>query len=74
VNELKENELYAQMKQAGDMGMELPYTLTIHLPRPAKKITNSFAKLSADKKTVTLTYNITDLLDHPEKFEYTIEY
>ncbi|HVM89519.1 MAG TPA: hypothetical protein VMT76_15130 [Puia sp.] len=72
--ELKESAQYGQMKQAGDMGMELPYTLTIHLPKPAKKITNTFAKLSADKKTVTLKYNMTEVLDHPEKFEYTIEY
>lgn len=35
--QLKENPQYAQMKQAGDMGMEVPYTLTIHLPKKVKK-------------------------------------
>ncbi|MBS1669510.1 MAG: hypothetical protein JST58_19210 [Bacteroidetes bacterium] len=73
-NALKESAQYAQMKQAGDMGMEIPYTVTIHLPKPAKSVGNSLAKLSDDKKTVTIKYNLTELLDHPEKFEYSIEY
>jgi len=73
-NALKENPQYAQMKQAGDMGMEIPYTVTIHLPKPAKSVGNSLAKLSDDKKTVTIKYNLTELLEHPEKFEYSIEY
>jgi hypothetical protein len=73
-NAMKESAQYGQMKQAGDMGMEVPYTITIHLPKPAKKITNTFAKLSPDKKTVTIKYNLTEVLEHPEKFEYTIEY
>ncbi|HLK28853.1 MAG TPA: hypothetical protein VKT28_09735 [Puia sp.] len=71
---LKESAQYGQMKQAGDMGMEVPYTVTIHLPKAAKKVTNTFAKLSADKKTVTIKYNLAEVLEHPEKFEYTIEY
>jgi len=73
-NALKGSEQYGQMKQMGDMGMDVPYTITIHLPKPAKKITNTFAKLSDDKKTVTIKYNLTDVMEHPEKFEYTIEY
>jgi hypothetical protein len=73
-NALKESAQYGQMKQAEDMGMEVPYTITIHLPKPAKKITNTFAKLSEDKKTVTIKYSLTEVMDHPEKFEYTIEY
>jgi len=71
---LKESAQFGQMKQAGDMGMEVPYTIIIHLPKAAKKITNSFAKLSDDKKTVTIKYNLAEVLEHPEKFEYSIEY
>ena len=71
---LKESPQFAQMKQAGDMGMDIPYTITIHLPKAAKKITNTFAVLSQDKKTVTIKYNLSDLLENPEKFAYTIEY
>ncbi|HXB45664.1 MAG TPA: hypothetical protein VNV85_16470 [Puia sp.] len=71
---MKESQQFGQMKQAGDMGMEVPYTITIHLPKPAKKITNTFAKLSEDKKTVTIKYNLAEVMEHPEKFEYSIEY
>ncbi|HEY4109801.1 MAG TPA: hypothetical protein VGM48_12360 [Puia sp.] len=71
---LTNNPQMAQMKQASQMGMEINYSTTITLPRPAKKISNPTAKLSEDKKSVTLKYNLIDALDHPEQFEYTIEY
>jgi hypothetical protein len=64
----------AQLKQMGTSGMEILYTTTIKLPRAAKKTDNPLIKLSDDKKTVTLKYNLLDLLDHPEKYSYTIEY
>jgi hypothetical protein len=56
------------------MGMEINYTTNITLPRPVKKVSNPTAKISDDKKTVSLKYNVIDALDHPEQFEYTIEY
>jgi hypothetical protein len=71
---LTDNPQMAQMKQASQMGMEINYTTTIIFPRPVKKISNPTAKLSEDKKTVSLKYNLIDALDHPEQFEYTIEY
>jgi len=64
----------AQMKQASQMGMEINQTTVITLPRPIKKCSNPTAKISDDKKTLTLKYNLIDALDHPEQFEYTIEY
>jgi hypothetical protein len=71
---LQQNPQFSQMKEASGMGIQIPYTLTLHLPRPVKKIDNSVAVLSEDKKTVTIKYNITDVFDHPEKFEYTVVY
>jgi hypothetical protein len=71
---LKNNPQMAQMKQVTQMGMQIEYTTTLSLPRPVKKIDNSLAKLSDDKKTVTLKYNLIDVFDHPDQFEYTIEY
>jgi hypothetical protein len=71
---LTDNPQMAQMKQASQMGMEINYTTTITLPRPVKKVSNPTAKISDDKKTVSLKYNLIDALDHPEQFEYTIEY
>ena len=64
----------AQMKQITSSGMEILYTTTIKLPRPAKNTNNELIKLSADKKTVTMKYNLLELLETPEKFAYTIQY
>lgn len=71
---LQNNPQFAQVKEAGNMGVEIPYTLTLHVPRPVKKVDNPLATLSDDKKTVTMKYNFTEVFQHPEKFEYTIAY
>jgi hypothetical protein len=71
---LQESPQFSQMKQTSTMGIQMPYTLVVYLPRPVKKIDNSLATLSTDKKTVIIKYNLTDVFDNPEKFEYTIAY
>jgi hypothetical protein len=71
---LQNDPQFAQIKQAGQMGMEINYTTTITLPRPVKKIDNPLAKLSEDKKTVLLKFNLIEAFDHPENFGYNIEY
>jgi hypothetical protein len=69
-----ENPEIAQLKQMVSGGMEILYTTTINLPRPVKKSDNSLVRLSNDKKTVTLKYNLLELLDNPEKFSYSLEF
>jgi hypothetical protein len=71
---LTEDPQLAQMKQASQMGVEILYTTTITLPRPVKKVDNTLAKLSDDKKTVMIRYNLVDVFEHPEQFGYSIEY
>ena len=71
---LVEKPELAQMKQMSSGGMEILYTTSIKLPRPVKKTDNPLIKLSDDKKTVTLKYNLLELFDHPEKFSYSIEF
>jgi hypothetical protein len=71
---LKNDPQMAQIKQASQMGMEINYTSTLSLPRPVKKIDNPLLKLSDDKKTVTMKFNLIEVFDHPEQFEYTVEY
>jgi hypothetical protein len=56
------------------MGMEMLYTTTFKLPRPVKKVDNPAAKISDDKKTVTIRQNFLEIFSAPEKFEYTIQY
>ncbi|HXB94079.1 MAG TPA: hypothetical protein VNU70_02935 [Puia sp.] len=73
-DDLKNDPNMAQVKQASQMGMEVNYTSTLSLPRPVKKIDNPLLKLSDDKKTVTMKFNLIEVFDHPEKFEYKVEY
>lgn len=71
---LMDNPQLSQMKDAGNMGIEVPYTITINLPRAVKRVDNPLAKLSDDKKTVTIKYNLIEMINTPQKFEYSIEY
>lgn len=63
-----------QVKKMAASGMEILYTTTIKLPRPVKNANNSIIKLSEDKKTVTMRYNLLDMLETPDKYAYTLEY
>jgi ABC-type uncharacterized transport system auxiliary subunit len=71
---LQESPQFAQMKEAGNAGISIPYTLTIVVPKPVKKVDNSLAKLFPDRKKVIIQYNLIEVFEHPEKFEYTIDY
>jgi len=73
-NKMMEDPQVQQMKQMSDMGMEMLYTTTYKLPRAVKKVDNPAAKLSDDKKTVTIRQNLLEIFTAPEKFEYTIQY
>jgi hypothetical protein len=71
---LQASPQFAQMKEAGSAGIAIPYTLTVVVPRPVKKVDNSLAQLFPDRKKVIIQYNLIEVFDHPEKFEYTIVY
>jgi hypothetical protein len=71
---LQQSPQFAQMKEAGNMGISIPYTLNISVPRPIKKVDNELAKFFPDRKKVVIQYNLVEVFDHPEKFEYTIVY
>jgi hypothetical protein len=71
---LTEKPEMAQMKQLSSSGMEILYTTVIRLPRPVKNSDNAIFKLSDDKKTVTMKYNLLEMLETPDKFSYKIEY
>jgi hypothetical protein len=72
-DQLMQKPEVAQAKQM--MGsFEISYTTTIRLPRPVKKFDNPLIKLSDDKKTITMKYDIMKMLETPEKFSYSIEY
>lgn len=64
----------AQMQQLTSSGMEILYTTSIRLPRPVKNTDNPLFKISDDKRTVTMKYNMLEMLSTPDKFNFTIEY
>ncbi len=74
LKKLQDNPKMAEMKQGADMGIEVLYNVTYKLPRPAKRVDNPKAKLSDDKKTVTLRSNLMEIFTKPEQFAFTIEY
>lgn len=79
LNQEKYNALMAkpEMEQAKMMignGFEILYTTIIRLPNPVKKFDSPFIKLSDDKKTVTIKYDMMKIFESPEKFSYSIEY
>lgn len=63
-----------ELKQMGTMFGSMNYTLQVKLPRPVKKITNSKATLSEDKKTATLSTDLMETFQHPELLSLDIEY
>ncbi|MFT3932592.1 MAG: hypothetical protein QM726_03170 [Chitinophagaceae bacterium] len=63
-----------QMKQMSGMLGDMDYTLAIKLPRPVKKVSNSKATLSEDKKTVTLKTDLMQTFEQPELLALDIEY
>jgi hypothetical protein len=71
---LTEKPEMQQMEQLTNSGMEILYTTVLRLPRPVKNSDNPLFKLSDDKKTITMKYNMLEMLKTPEKFNYTIEY
>lgn len=64
----------ADLKQMTAQGMEMLYTTSFKLPRPVKNSTNPLLKVSEDKRTVTLKYNLLDIVNDPNKYSFTIEY
>ena len=63
-----------QLKQMGGMFGAMDYTLTVKLPRAIKKISNSKAMMSDDKKTATLKTALMETFEHPELLALDIEY
>src|SRR5689334_6808179 len=70
-----ENDVYLKsLKEAAGMGLPVTTTYIINLPSPATKVEGKNAKLSDDKKKVTVKVSIDDLYDNPESLEFKIKY
>jgi hypothetical protein len=62
------------LKEVAAQGMPINTILVYNLPKPAKKIEGKNARLSDDKKKVTITSSIDDFFDDVTKLEFRVEY
>ncbi len=68
----KQNEAMFNMAKAALI--EMPYTVVMHFPRPVKKTGNLRAKLSPDKKQLTLNTDFEEIAKSPQLMNLKIEY
>jgi len=77
-DEMKKNmandSTLAMMQQMTMMRGETTYRTVIVLPKSAKLAEGPGKMLSADGKTVTFSFSLTDMMETPEKASYKIEY
>jgi hypothetical protein len=71
---MQESPEFAQIKQVGSMGMEMPLSVVMKFPRPVKQVDNPIATISDDRKSVTIKYNLLESFDNPQKYSFTITY
>jgi hypothetical protein len=50
------------------------YIVKYHFAKPVKKVSNTSALFSEDRKTVTLQYPFLDYMDHPDKLNVEVEF
>ncbi|NDF97744.1 MAG: hypothetical protein EB101_02205 [Chitinophagia bacterium] len=70
----EEDEFLKGMRELSGMGLSMKSTYVINLPRPATKAEGKSLKLSEDKRKITLSVDIDDFFDEPEKLQYLIEF
>lgn len=68
----KQNEAMFNMAKAALIDM--PYSVIMHFPRPVKKTGNVKAKLSPDKKQLTLSSNFEEIVKTPQLMNLKVEY
>ena len=68
----KQNEAMFNMAKAALIDM--PYNVVMHFPRPVKKTGNARAKLSPDKKLLTLSSNVEEISKTPQIMNLKVEY
>ena len=72
--ELLSDSTMIAMQQLTAMMGEMTYKTTITAPREIKKYSGNNAELSGDKKMVIFKNTLTEMIEHPEKLEYQVEY
>jgi len=68
----RQNEAMFNMAKAALI--EMPYSVVMHFPRPVKKTGNIRAKLSSDKKLLTLISSLEEITKTPQIMNLRVEY
>ncbi len=71
---VESDEYLKSMQQGSSMGLVMKANYIINLPRPAKEVEGKGAKLSEDKKKVTITADLDDFFADPSLLEFKIKY
>ncbi len=50
------------------------YVLKYHFPKPVKKVSNSTALFSKDRKTITIEYSFNEYMENPDKLNIEVEF
>jgi hypothetical protein len=64
----------SMMMQMSSMMGDFNYRTIIVLPKAVKNYDGPGSTISDDKKTITFLTTLTDMLEHPEKVSYKVEY
>ncbi|MEJ7587105.1 MAG: hypothetical protein WKI04_06045 [Ferruginibacter sp.] len=62
------------MSQMSGMGGDFNYRTIIVLPKAVKKYNGPGSTISTDKRTITFFTTLAEMMEHPEKVSYTVEY
>lgn len=68
------DEATKAFQEMSAMGIDIKSKIVYNLPRPAKKVEGKNAVLSADKKQVTISSGLSDVMNDPTALEFTITF
>lgn len=72
--EIKSDSLMMAMQTLSTIMGEMTYKTTITTPKEIKNYSGNNAMLSDNKKTVSFKNTLTEMIEHPEKLSYKVEY
>ena len=72
--EILSDSAMISMQQLSTLLGEMTYKTTITTPREIKKYSGNNAELSGNKKIIVFKNTLTEMIEHPEKLAYQVEY
>jgi len=73
-NKVATDSTLGKMSQMTAMMGDINYRTIIVLPRAVKKYDGPGSSITQDKKTLHFTTTLTEMMEHPEKVSYKVEY